>query len=319
MNNWQQAFAATTAISLIPNILLFFIPTNVLTATRKLNNGGIVWQHVLLSFAAGGLLGDVVLHTIPHLMMPHDHSTHSEHEEHGNLDAFAHGPGSEEALYGHGSAHDHHKHKHHHHTHHHNDDPHSRMLFVGVTVMLGFLFFFLVEKFAALHMATPASKKADPVLAVAKEIKGGAVGTVAATARKTPARGGATTRRRSGSRATTDDEREGDGAPTRARSGSKTRPPTRSAQSPAHVHTHVDVSSGGFWAALSRLSATGWLNLLADGLHNFTDGAPLARLEMPHHPCVGSHPGTPTPSQVSRLAPPSVRATARRPLASQRC
>lgn len=55
---WRNAFAATAAISLIPNIILFAIPTSALT---KGNNGGIRLQHVLLCFAAGALLGTLVV------------------------------------------------------------------------------------------------------------------------------------------------------------------------------------------------------------------------------------------------------------------
>jgi zinc transporter 7 len=275
ISNWQQAFLATAAISLIPNVLLFAIPTSVLTAKDKTRGDGIVYQHIMLCFAAGGLLGDVVLHTLPHLMLPHDHGSHAGHghsdthaHAHAHEHAHVHG---EEALYGH-SHHD--QHHHHDHDNHHgrgDGDIHGRMLFIGVTALAGFLFFFLVEKLAALHMA--AAKQAPPVLAVAKEVK--AAGSTAVAARKTPARAASTTRRRSGSRATSDDER--DGPPTRARSNSRTTPHSHShADSHGHAHVHVSGGAGGgLWASLSRLSAKGWLNLLADGLHNFTDGVAL--------------------------------------------
>lgn len=54
---WQSAFAATAAISFIPNIILFAIPTRVLT---KGIDSQIHFQHILLCFAAGALLGESV-------------------------------------------------------------------------------------------------------------------------------------------------------------------------------------------------------------------------------------------------------------------
>lgn len=53
-NVWRNAFAATAAISLVPNVILFAIPTSAL---NKRYNGGINFQHVLLCFASGALLG----------------------------------------------------------------------------------------------------------------------------------------------------------------------------------------------------------------------------------------------------------------------
>ena len=51
---WQNAFAATAAISFIPNVILFAIPTRVLT--KGIDNK-IHFQHILLCFASGALLG----------------------------------------------------------------------------------------------------------------------------------------------------------------------------------------------------------------------------------------------------------------------
>ena len=51
---WLNAFAATAAISFVPNVILFVIPTSLLT-----NGGskGVHFQHIMLCFAAGALLG----------------------------------------------------------------------------------------------------------------------------------------------------------------------------------------------------------------------------------------------------------------------
>lgn len=51
-----NAFLATFYISAIPNILLLFVPANIKGSSLN----------VLVSFAVGGLLGDVFLHLIPH-------------------------------------------------------------------------------------------------------------------------------------------------------------------------------------------------------------------------------------------------------------
>ncbi|KAI0244243.1 hypothetical protein L0F63_006290, partial [Massospora cicadina] len=51
-----NAFLATFYISIVPNLLLLFVPANIKGSSLN----------VLVSFAVGGLLGDVFLHLIPH-------------------------------------------------------------------------------------------------------------------------------------------------------------------------------------------------------------------------------------------------------------
>ena len=51
---WLNAFAATAIISFVPNVILFVIPTSLLT---KSTSSGIRFQHIMLCFAAGALLG----------------------------------------------------------------------------------------------------------------------------------------------------------------------------------------------------------------------------------------------------------------------
>ena len=51
---WLNAFAATAIISFVPNVILFVIPTSLLT---KGTSSGIRFQHIMLCFAAGALLG----------------------------------------------------------------------------------------------------------------------------------------------------------------------------------------------------------------------------------------------------------------------
>lgn len=83
---WSRAFTSTALISIVPTVVLFAVPFTpghqpIPPKTHK----------TLLGFAAGGLLGDVFLHSIPHLLMEggHDHGDgrdgygYAEHGEHG--------------------------------------------------------------------------------------------------------------------------------------------------------------------------------------------------------------------------------------------
>jgi hypothetical protein len=63
---WLTAFTATAVISLVPNVILFAIPTSILT---KGINRKIRFQHILLCFAAGALLGTPLLEVIILLLM----------------------------------------------------------------------------------------------------------------------------------------------------------------------------------------------------------------------------------------------------------
>ena len=75
---------------------------------------------MLLSFAAGGLLGDAFLHLIPHAIDPHDHGDEGGHDhshDHG------HGHGADEG------GHD-----------------HSASMWVGIGVLSGILAFMILEK-----------------------------------------------------------------------------------------------------------------------------------------------------------------------------
>jgi solute carrier family 39 (zinc transporter), member 7 len=56
---WVEAILSTILISVVPAALLFLIPIDNSESSRAL-------LKVLLSFAAGGLLGDAFLHLIPH-------------------------------------------------------------------------------------------------------------------------------------------------------------------------------------------------------------------------------------------------------------
>lgn len=72
--------------------------------------------HILLSFALGGLLGDVFFHTLPHMM---------------------------ESDTNNGDKHDHHNHNHGHVGHHHHSE---EMMQKNIIIIVGLMTFFLIEK-----------------------------------------------------------------------------------------------------------------------------------------------------------------------------
>lgn len=59
---WRDAAIATGLISSVPTLILPFIPDS---ATKP----GSGLQRILLCFAVGGMMGDVFLHLLPHLLM----------------------------------------------------------------------------------------------------------------------------------------------------------------------------------------------------------------------------------------------------------
>jgi solute carrier family 39 (zinc transporter), member 7 len=155
---WKSALLSTLFISTLPNILLYLIPSKWL---KRGKNDTLNIQHVLLCFAAGGLLGDVLLHSIPHLLSPHKHHEHERmevldtlHEEHD---------------------HDHHDHDHEHHDHqeeshqsprilqeeHHEDHEHhhEHLLHIGLLVIVGYMIFFVSERLLSQQFSNDPEKK----------------------------------------------------------------------------------------------------------------------------------------------------------------
>lgn len=81
---WLEALGSTLLISIAPFIILFFIPIDSSPERQPL-------LKVLLSFAAGGLLGDAFLHLIPHALMGHEeHAGHSHSHGHSHGDGHGH-------------------------------------------------------------------------------------------------------------------------------------------------------------------------------------------------------------------------------------
>lgn len=128
------ALASTTAISVIPNLLLYLIPVSFLSQSTF---NGLNVRKTMLSFACGGLLGDVFFHTLPHLVGLHHHNDNYHHEQND----------------------------HHHHDHHHDHgggvldrflgqllkDEEKRALLVASNILAGFLFFFTLQRVMSSH------------------------------------------------------------------------------------------------------------------------------------------------------------------------
>uniref|UniRef100_K3WV54 Uncharacterized protein n=1 Tax=Globisporangium ultimum (strain ATCC 200006 / CBS 805.95 / DAOM BR144) TaxID=431595 RepID=K3WV54_GLOUD len=82
---WSEAIFATTLVGAAPVVVLLFVPLGIgnQEAQKPL-------LRVFLSFAAGGLLGDALLHLLPHSLPEghshdHDHHDHDHgHEAHGH-------------------------------------------------------------------------------------------------------------------------------------------------------------------------------------------------------------------------------------------
>lgn len=98
-----RAVGSTVIISIAPFLILFFVPLDNTNQHESL-------LKILLSFAAGGLLGDAFLHLIPHAMLPHSH---------------------EEKHY---------------HRHNHDSEHHEHDMTIGLCVLLGLITFLIVEK-----------------------------------------------------------------------------------------------------------------------------------------------------------------------------
>ena len=151
-----MAYGSTLLISIAPFLLLFLFRVENTPAHRN-------YLRIALSFASGGLLGDAFIHLIPHAISPHhhhedDHGHGHEHEHHGH-DHAHHDHGHDHHHHeeaGHSHAHHHHEEHGHSHAHEHHDHGHGhahpehdhfQQTMVGLYIVLGVIFFFLMEKF----------------------------------------------------------------------------------------------------------------------------------------------------------------------------
>jgi zinc transporter 7 len=117
---WGDALLATLFISIAPVLILPCIP---ISSTKE----GDSFLKVLLSFAIGGLLGDVFLHLLPHAQ---PHKIHEAHEDHNHENELEVGE----------VKHD-----------------HSTDMSIGLWVMAGILVFFCIEKYIRSITSTHSS------------------------------------------------------------------------------------------------------------------------------------------------------------------
>lgn len=103
--------------------------------SESLINPGLL--NALLSFAAGGLLGDVFIHLIPHALAGHNEA-HDGHSHGGHSHSHSH------SHSGHSHSHGHHHHSHSHAGHNHHSDENFALF--GLHIILGILAFMLIER-----------------------------------------------------------------------------------------------------------------------------------------------------------------------------
>ena len=276
-----EGLLCTLMISSAPTILLYFIPLSCLNGRVY----GLDVLKILLSFASGGILGDVIIHAIPHLLTPHDHShqegAHDHHDPH-NLDDHGGDIQLHHHDHHHNDDHDDHDHHHdHHHADHHYDhhddehhgahehhdavDPHLRAILVGVLIITGFTLFLVADRMVGLLQASASAHKA---VGAAKKEDGPepeSTGTGGETSRA-KSRGRKRSKSRGKSRGRSKvkaKEEEG---------GGEEETPQSPTPSRVVAHTHAHHTHSHEVSSVWELSATGILNIVADAIHNFTDG-----------------------------------------------
>jgi zinc transporter 7 len=265
-NKWAQAFLATTAISVLPNCLLFLIPSSFFLAPAKGKKNLINWTNLLLCFAIAGLLGDVFIHILPHLMGTHSHDhghghghsdahSHDEshhHETHSVLghihDEHHHDEHEAHELHhnDHDHGHDHHdEHDHHHHEDHEEEHDHDHHESHG----------------AHEHKHEHDHGKHDHRSLLTTKTFYDIIGLERALAIQTTILFGFFVfflAEKIAKSFLSDD----DGHSHHHHHGEEKK------EQKTTSNTQVVASKGFF----GKLAATGWLNLLADSMHNFTDG-----------------------------------------------
>eukprot|EP00899_Mesostigma_viride_P017367 jgi/Mesvir1/25631/Mv01851-RA.1 len=236
-----QALAASLVVSLVSLVCLALVP--LLAALSGAKSVSELLVATLSAFGAGAMLGDAFLHQLPHAFAPGGH---------------AHGHGHDHAHdHGRDHGHDHGKEGGHAHS--------IQDLSIGLTIIGGIVTFFLVEVFVRWaspgshghshghghsHALAPVPTKeksgADAGPGTPKGDKAGKGAAADSKARKSPA-----------------DAKE---------KSSKDKAATGSTPS------HACDTAGSAVAATEgvvSIKSLGYLNLLADAVHNFTDGMSL--------------------------------------------
>ncbi|XP_058713438.1 zinc transporter SLC39A7 isoform X3 [Poecile atricapillus] len=238
---WLQTLGAALGVSLAPHLVLLLVPADSGSPRRR----GLL--RLLLSFAAGGLLGDAFLHLIPHALAPHEHheghghshhghAPHEHHEGHGHSHHW-HAPHEHHEGHGHSHhghvPHEHHEghgHSHHGHDPHHGHAHHGQALAVGLWVLAGIVTFLGVE-LGVRHCGGHGHGHGHKA-----------------------------------KHSSSEDEADGDPGATKATKGTKG---TKATKATKGQHRR---SPDGERAAMA---VSGYLNLAADAAHNFTDGLAL--------------------------------------------
>lgn len=237
---WKSAFLSTFLISSFPNIFLCLVPVSWVASGS--NSFGLNVQHLMLAFASGGLLGDVLLHAIPHLLAPHGGSQDAE----GGKDAVQDFMDRAEDLVADGkscSAHDH------------------WSLFVGCLVLLGFLFFFTTERILSIYLRSSGDEEEEAV--IGEDSEESALDTLSKHTVKElkdmcRLKGVPVSGNKSALIERLEHAVVGNGAQSKEKD-------EEDCESEENVPSELS-------ANLAAMSASGWLNLWADFMHNFTDG-----------------------------------------------
>ena len=173
-----------------------------------------------------------MIHSLPHLLAG-DHGEHDDHHHDHSKDA-----------------HSGHKEDHH--------DDHSNMIYIGVLILLGFLFFFMTEKFASRHMHSHAHSNCQKDDVAADEANQVKITNIVTKEPSTEMRKRVGKDKNADSILTKDID-DNNGKDKEKMKGSS-------------------VALIDYLPSFSKLSASGWLNLVADSMHNFTDGIALGEL-----------------------------------------
>lgn len=222
----KQAYVAIGLISLIPNLILIPIPYSWLKV--ELSNGWNI-RSIFMCFASAGLLGDVLLHTLPHLLGGENHS-HSDHHVCDHIDD----AGSTFSI----NSESHHQQtcsdSHGYEREFYNHFGMERSVFITLVVIGGFLTFFLSEKLT-LSLLCGGEEEESSV----------------------SDHGHSHSHAHDHSHSST--PQKGKSSSSESASDDRT-----SLCSPNARHKHS--------SAELNMSITAYLNLIADSLHNFTDG-----------------------------------------------
>lgn len=113
-----QALFSTLFISVVPIFFIYLL--NVLFLSKPSLRDTVIYY--LISFAVGGLLGDVFFHTLPHLSSSGGNTAHSHDHGHHHDHGHDHGHGHEG----------------------HSHDP--QQMLTNLIIIAGIVCFFLIEK-----------------------------------------------------------------------------------------------------------------------------------------------------------------------------